>query len=89
MGENFQKVKNLILKSNLPPLDQEDLITMFSLTTNEELGAVVELFSSDPAWIKKISENAKAKQAVAATGNQEHWQKIVDEEESELSRING
>lgn len=59
--DNFTKLKELISKSPIPPIEQFDLIELFSKAKDEELVDVVELFASDTLWIKLINGNFKEK----------------------------
>jgi hypothetical protein len=84
---NLQKIKDLILKSSISTLDQTSLIELFSRANDSDLENVADLFSKNPTWIEKISENYKAKQATFATGNSELWKKIIETEEKQLEEI--
>ena len=86
-GKNFQKIKELILKSNLPLIDQNELIAAFARTNDLSLKGVLKLFTEDNLWIKRISENYKAKREALTAGNYSMWQKIVKEEESQLQEL--
>lgn len=87
MNNNLEKIKELISKSDVSVPDQIDLITLFSKAKDEDLQSVLNLFSSDIAWIKKINDNFKAKQIVNITGNSELWKEILEEEEKELEKV--
>ncbi len=87
MGANFQKIKELIQKSDTPLAEQEELIMLFAKANDEDLESTLKLFAEDSSWIHKISENYKAKQVALATGNQALWQKIIQEEESQLKGL--
>jgi|YelNatPaOPRAMG01_1025707.scaffolds.fasta_scaffold350945_2 hypothetical protein len=87
MGTNFQKIKELIQKSDIPLSEQEDLILLFAKANDQDLAQTVNLFTENPSWIRKINDNYKAKQAALATGNSALWQKIIQEEESQLKEL--
>lgn len=87
MDTNFQKIKELIQKSFVPLAEQEDLLLLFTKANDQDLEPTLKLFSEDSSWIHKINENYKAKQAALATGNQALWQKIVQEEETQLKEL--
>ena len=87
MNTNFQKIKELIQKSPVPLAEQEDLLLLFAKANDQDLEPTLKLFTEDSSWIHKINENYKAKQAALATGNQALWQKIVQEEESQLKEL--
>ena len=87
MNTNFQKIKELIQKSPVRLAEQEDLLLLFVKANDQDLAPTLKLFTEDSSWIHKINENYKAKQAALATGNQALWQKIVQEEESQLKEL--
>lgn len=87
MESNFQKIKTLLQNSTLSQNDQDDLITLFSLSEDSKLEPVVKLFLEDQNWIKKISDNYKAKQIAALEKNSDLWQKIIEDEEKQLDGL--
>ena len=87
MDTNFQKIKELIQKSDIPLSEQEDLIMLFVKADDKDLESTLKLFTENSPWIHKINENYKAKQAALATGNQALWQKIVQGEEAQLKEL--
>lgn len=87
MNTNFQKIKELIQKTSVPLVEQEELFMLFANVNDQDLESVFELFSEDSSWINKINENYKAKQVALSTGNQVLWQKIVQEEEAQLKEL--
>lgn len=84
---NLQKIKELLLNSDLTLQERDNLLTLFSETKDANLEPVVKLFSKDPNWIKKINENYKKKQAAITIQSLELWQKVVQEEESQLKEL--
>lgn len=87
MGTNLQKITDLILKSDISPTEQDNLINLFIESNDQDLEPILKLFSEDPSWINKINENYKSKQAAMTTGDATLWQKIVEEEESQLKEL--
>lgn len=87
LTNNFQKIRQLLLGSDLSIQERDDLLATLSRATNEQLEPLVALFVEDSSWIRKISQNYKAKQAALVTGNQALWQKIVQEEEAQLKEL--
>lgn len=87
MDTNFQKIKELIQKSSVPLAEQESLLLLFTKANDQDLEPTLKLFNEDSSWIHKINENYKAKQAALATGNQALWQKILQEEETQLKEL--
>lgn len=87
MESNFQKIIKFLRNSNISQEDQDDLIVLFSLCEDVKLDPVVKLFSEDQNWIKKISENYKAKKSAIADQDFGLWQKIIQDEEKELNQL--
>lgn len=87
MESNFQKIIKFLRNSNISQEDQDDLIVLFSLCEDFKLDPVIKLFSEDQNWIKKISENYKAKKSAIADQDIELWQKIIQNEEKELNQL--
>ncbi|MFH1838089.1 MAG: hypothetical protein ABH808_01160 [Candidatus Kuenenbacteria bacterium] len=87
MNTNLQKIKELIQKSDLSLFEQEELILLFTKASDQDLEPTLELFAENPSWIRKISDNYKAKQSALATKNSALWQKIIQEEESQLKEL--
>lgn len=84
---NFEKIKELILKSNLSTADQTDLIIAFSHADDSELKNILKLFLDDTSWIGHISENYKAKRYAFSIGNSSVWQDILLKEENQLNEL--
>lgn len=86
MKSNFQKIRELLQNSILSKEDQDDLVALFSLSEDSELEPIVKLFSEDKNWIKKISDNYRAKKTAISEKNSDLWQKIIEDEEKELNK---
>jgi hypothetical protein len=88
-GKNFQEIKELVLRSNISPADQAELIDAFAKANEADLKEVLKLFSEDNSWIMKISENYKSKRSAFASGDKTAWQDILREEENQLKELKG
>lgn len=86
---NFQKIKEKILGSNLSLADQTELIEAFGRAKDSDLEGVLKLFDEDSSWIRRLSENYKAKRSAFATGNSAVWQGILRDEEKQLKELEG
>lgn len=85
METNFEKLKKVISEETLIlPDEKDELIRLFSNANDEDLLPVLELVSSDPSWILKLSKNCKAKNQTIKNKDMDAWDKIVAEEEKEL-----
>ena len=89
MDTNFQKIQHLLSLSNLPTQEQDDLLVLLSGATDEKLEPLATLFAEDSSWIRKISENFKAKQAAFAGRNKTAWAEILKGEETILQGMVG
>lgn len=89
METNFQKIKELIQKSDLPLSEQEELILLFAKANDQDLEQTLNSFREDASWIHKINDNYKAKRTAMVMGDPAFWQKIIQEEESQLKELEG
>ena len=87
MNTNFQKIKELVLKSDISLIEQEELMLAFSSASDVDLEPMLKLFSEDQSWIRKISDNYKAKRAAMITEDTELWKRIVQDEEIQLKKL--
>lgn len=81
MKINFQKIQHLLSSSDLSTQEQDNLLVLLSGTTDERLEPLAALFAEDSSWIRKISENFKAKQTAFAGKNKMAWAEILKGEE--------
>lgn len=84
---NFQKIKKLILQSNLSLVDQTELIKAFSFAKDSDLEDVLKLFSENSSWIEYINKNYKAKRSAFITGNSAILKNIFEEEKKQLKEF--
>lgn len=89
METNFQKIQHLLSLSDLSAQEQDSFLVLISGTTDEKLKPLATLFVEDLSWIRKISENFKAKQAVLAGKSKTEWAKILKGEETILQGMAG
>jgi hypothetical protein len=88
MRKNFDKIMELIKRSDLSPEDKIDLTSIFSLSKNDvDLEPIANLFSEDPTWIEKINDNYKGKSAAIAAHSSVAWDKIIEDEERQLKQF--
>lgn len=88
MDNNFEKIKELVLASELEPADMEELlVALLRVEKDEDLIDVLELFSEDPSWIPKISANLQAKTIAGVTGSAALWEEIQAEQRAELEGL--
>lgn len=69
MSINFTKISDVLLDSKILLDDQAELLALFSTVEDEKLKQFLDLFSNDPEWIEKISQNYKTKKEIFANGN--------------------
>lgn len=70
--------------SDLSTQEKDDFFVLISGTIDEKLEPLVALFTEDSSWIRKISENFKAKQTAFAGKNKAAWEEILKGEETIL-----
>lgn len=84
---NLQEIKKLISRSRLSLSDQISLIELYARANDADLEETLKLFTEDPFWIQKISENYKAKRAALVVGDSALWEKIMKAEEAQLKEL--
>ena len=87
MNTNLQKIKDLLVKSDLTIEDQEQLVGLFSNTKDDRLKDTAKLFLENPEWILKMNQNYKKKKIAIENTDKEMWSEIVSEEEEELKNM--
>lgn len=87
MNTNFEKIKELILKSSIPAYEQDNLILLFAKAEDADLETVLELLSENPLLVSDMNDNYKAKHGASMTGDSELWKKIIEEEVKQLEGI--
>ncbi len=85
MDANFQKIKTFIEASPLVLTDREKFLEALAKVSDIDLAPLVELFGTDPAAIQKVFTNYTAKRLVLDSKKENLWQRIIVEEEKELS----
>ena len=84
METNFQKIQKIIADVGLSQEEQNDFLVFLMLVQDKGLDPVLQLFSEDKNWVKKIYQNIKSKQEALSNQNSQLWQNIVKEEEALL-----
>lgn len=87
MDDNLQRLKTLLATSTISADDQNELLSFFAATEKDDLVAAVDLFSAEPAWIEKVSQNLKAKQKAISSRDRNLWNEIVQGEAKELQAL--
>lgn len=81
---NFEIIRDLISKSDVPFPEQIDLIQLFTKAEDKDLEPVASLFIEDLSWITKVNGNYKAKHAAILGSDMSKWKEIIQQEEAEL-----
>ncbi|PCH91542.1 hypothetical protein COB18_00990 [Candidatus Kaiserbacteria bacterium] len=88
MGQNtFQKIHEIIEKSNLSNEEKRDFTELFAQTKESALRPVLTLLTNDPIWIEKLYKNYRAKKDAMVTGNMEAWKDAITKEKEELELV--
>ena len=87
MTPNFDAIKEMIEKSELSMTEQQELINFFSKVDDNALEEILMLFAEDAWWIRKIFDNYKAKEIAFKTKDEQKFQEVVKEEESQLKAL--
>ncbi|MBU0620030.1 MAG: hypothetical protein V1768_03860 [Patescibacteria group bacterium] len=85
---NLEKIKNLILSSNLTTEEQKEFLNLLSQIQEKDLEGILSLFEENKDWMKKFYNNYKFKKQAFENKDKNLWNKILDEEKEELEKIN-
>jgi len=88
MPDKLKKLTDLINSSDLSVDEKNALCLLFKgLDDEQSLEHLIKIFTENSSWIRKFHDNFKRKQQAQINGDDKLWQKIVDEEESELKNL--
>ena len=80
MSQILDKLKELITQSEISPEDQNDLLVFLPILPEETIANLVKVFKEFPEKIKEFNSNFKSKVQAITGGNDEEWNKIIEEE---------
>ena len=83
----LEEIKELLIKSDIPFDEKEELILFFRKASDAELEIIYKIFSEDLRLVQKISENIKAKKAIFAVQDLNVWNKLLEKELEELHSL--
>ena len=87
METNLQKIRKLLAESELSKDEQDEFVILLALVQDEDLNSITQLFSQDRSWIRKIYQNVKEKRTALSSKDVRLWEKILQEEESQLKEL--
>ena len=87
MSENFTKIGEIIIQSEIEPVQKEEFLQFLTRFSNEQLAEMLSLIETDPSLIKKLSDNFQAKRAAMVVGDAKLWDTIVEQEVAQLEAI--
>ncbi|MCI0542747.1 hypothetical protein L0Y69_03300 [bacterium] len=79
MSDNTE-LKKMIFGSELSFDEKEELAWLFADASEEEIDAAKTLFTEDPIWISRLSDNYRKKKLAFLTDDVELWKQILAEE---------
>jgi hypothetical protein len=84
---NFQKLYELLSKSNLSAEQIKELSLLCIQFPDEQLILLLELLEEDLSWAEKIYKNFSDKKLAIEENDDKKWQKIIDEETKLLQSL--
>ena len=81
MSQILDKLREIITQSEISPEDQNDLLVFLPILPEDTIGNLVKIFEENPEKIKEFNGNFKSKVQAITGGNDEEWNKIIEEEE--------
>ncbi|MBL4644457.1 MAG: hypothetical protein JKX80_01165 [Candidatus Pacebacteria bacterium] len=82
----FQKIHEIIEKSQLSHEEKRDFTELFAQTKEEALRPVLKLLEVDAAWVGKLYKNYLQKKEAIITGNMDAWNDAIQNEKEEIER---
>lgn len=86
MSEILEKLRQIILKSNISPEEQNDLLVLLPILPGPVIKVLVRLFEENPHLIQEFNENFKAKLRALSSPDAEAWEEIIGKEEEALGK---
>lgn len=83
---NYQKIKELLTKSNLLAEQVDELLVLFQRSGDEELMLIVEVLSKDLVWAEKLYQNYAAKKASVESKDNVKMEEIFKDEAEMLEK---
>jgi len=83
----FQKIHEIIEKSDLSLEEKMDFTELFAQTKESALRPVLNLLEKDPSWVERLYTNYKIKEEALVTGNMEAWHDAIQKEKEELEKV--
>jgi hypothetical protein len=87
MSALLDNLRDLIIKSSIPPEDQNDLLVFLPILPEETMQNLIKVFKADPKKIEEFNTNFKSKVKAITGGNDEEWDKIIEEEEKAQGEV--
>ncbi len=84
---HLDQLNSLVLRSNLPVFQKEELMGLFARATEGDVENMLELCTENPSLIDHISYNYNAKRDALLSRNPDLWDKILVTEVSQLEKI--
>ncbi|MBI3274318.1 MAG: hypothetical protein HYZ69_04200 [Candidatus Colwellbacteria bacterium] len=82
-----EKIQNLVINSAFSSEEKAVLLNLFAQISGNDAEELFALLSSDPAWLQKIIDNYRAKQRAMDAGDSNLWEKIMQDEEAQLTEL--
>lgn len=87
MSALLNNLRDLIIQSPVSPEDQNDLLVFLPILPQETMQNLIKVFEADPEKIEEFNKNFKSKVKAITGGNDDEWDKIIEEEEKSLGEI--
>ncbi len=81
---SITELKKIVFNSELSFDEKEELMWFFDGASDAEIAAAIRLFTEDPIWIGRLSDNYRKKKLAFLTDDVKLWKVILAEEKSYL-----
>ena len=81
MSNILNELREIITQSDVSPEDQNDLLVFLPILPEETIVNLIKVFKEEPEKIREFNGNFKSKVQSITGGNDEEWNRIIEEEE--------
>ncbi len=89
MSQVLDEFQKIITESAIPPQDQNDILVVLPALPEKAIGAMNEIFKTDPKTITEFNKSFKAKVRALTNQDDKEWEDILLKEREQLNGMDG
>ena len=86
MSAVLEKLRRIIIKSDILPEEQNDLLVLLPILPEEAVSMLVQTFEKNPQSVREFNENFKVKVRAISVRDSGAWDEIIRKEEEMLEK---